>query len=561
MPLLLVPRLLVAAVVSVVWVAGQGSAGPPSGCHLKPKANPVYAPICAAAKSKAACANLSVTCDWVPPPPPLVKPVDTDCMHWVKITSGPLGPNSAPVYKPARDGGLLVVGWQNSGFHPSAAPVGTQVICASVYGDLGHFDVDNNNNQCYLKDELAGGAVYPPFYIATFSRANLTWSTFRTGDTAPTNAYQLNENYLGRNLLGQDPTQSVMPGWVEKDGAKLGTMRFEDFGPHQVNGFQLATCHPPTSSLYVCDNATELCVAQNFSATGNCTLKPGQNPVYKAICAGLKTASACVNASATCKWALNPPPAPNNKTSFPTQQACAGKCIAPPPPPLSAAPCIRFGHTIPVANHLDATISQAATGISHTWSNIKFGDFSDWVNVFKPGTGTITLWENIGGVRDKQLYQLKGIPLTPGPLLVVIKVAASQVHNASGYWPPALPDSVETIAASYVDTDPSSKVRLFNLAPGTAQAGMTLNGKQIASNVAYGLGSSWMKVPTASAAFGFVDDTSKKTLTSKTFTPEQAPIGNTEVLLGINSNGGDDETFGMQVVSLVDAPEGGTCHP
>lgn len=369
MPLLLVPRLLVAAVVSVVWVA--------SDCHLKPTANPVYAPICAAAKSKAACANLSVTCDWVPPPPPLVKPVDTDCMHWVKITSGPLGPNSAPVYKPARDGGLLVVGWQNSGFHPSAAPVGTQVICASVYGDLGHFDVDNNNNQCYLKDELAGGSVDPPFYIATFSRANLTWSTFRTGDTAPTNAYQLNENYLGRNLLGQDPTQSVMPGWVEKDGAKLGTMRFEDFGPHQVNGFQLATCHPPTSSLYVCDNATELCVAQNFSATGNCTLKPGQNPVYKAICAGLKTASACVNASATCKWALNPPPAPNNKTSFPTQQACAGKCIAPPPPPLSAAPCIRFGHTIPVANHLDATISQAATGISHTWSNIKFGDFSE----------------------------------------------------------------------------------------------------------------------------------------------------------------------------------------
>ena len=68
--------------------------------------------------------------------------------------------------------------------------------------------------------------------------------------------------------------------------------------------------------------------------------------------------------------------------------------------------------------------------------------------MFKPGTGTITLWENIGGVRDKQLYQLKGIPLTPGPLLVVIKVAASQVHNSSGYWPPALPDSVETIVSA-----------------------------------------------------------------------------------------------------------------
>ena len=36
------------------------------------------------------------------------------------------------------------------------------------------------------------------------------------------------------------------------------------------------------------------------------------------------------------------------------------------------------------------------------------------VNVFKPGTGTITVWENSGGQRGAVLYQLKGIPLTPG---------------------------------------------------------------------------------------------------------------------------------------------------
>ena len=37
--------------------------------------------------------------------------------------------------------------------------------------------------------------------------------------------------------------------------------------------------------------------------------------------------------------------------------------------------------------------------------------------------------------------------------------------------------------------------------------------------------------------------------------PEQAPIGNTEVLLGINSNGGagNDEAWGVQVVSLSPA--------
>ena len=36
------------------------------------------------------------------------------------------------------------------------------------------------------------------------------------------------------------------------------------------------------------------------------------------------------------------------------------------------------------------------------------------------------------GTRGDQLYQLTGIPLTPGPLVVVVKVAASQVNNASG---------------------------------------------------------------------------------------------------------------------------------
>ena len=34
--------------------------------------------------------------------------------------------------------------------------------------------------------------------------------------------------------------------------------------------------------------------------------------------------------------------------------------------------------------------------------------------MFKPGTGTITVWENSGGQRGAVLYQLKGIPLTPG---------------------------------------------------------------------------------------------------------------------------------------------------
>ena len=103
------------------------------------------------------------------------------------------------------------------------------------------------------------------------------------------------------------------------------------------------------------------------------------------------------------------------------------------------------------------------------------------MNCFKPGTGTITVFENTGGSRGAQIYQLKGIPLTPGPLVVVIKVASSQVANSSGYWPPSLPDAVETIAASYVQSADSSSVRLFNLSPDTKQAGMSCSANGIYS--------------------------------------------------------------------------------
>ena len=60
--------------------------------------------------------------------------------------------------------------------------------------------------------------------------------------------------------------------------------------------------------------------------------------------------------------------------------ANASKCAVPPPPPLNKNPCIRFGHTIPVANHVDVTISQEGPpAISHTWNDFEFADFSDWV--------------------------------------------------------------------------------------------------------------------------------------------------------------------------------------
>ena len=194
--------------------------------------------------------------------------------------------------------------------------------------------------------------------------------------------------------------------------------------------------------------------------------------------------------------------APSGDGAFTNKTVCEATCSAP-PPPLGTNPCIRFGHALPVDHLVDIVITQDPH-VTHTWSGYKFGQFSDWVNVFTPGsgaclclfsacilppssyvgmirhrtagansswqrgdygrlrslcilqlpakccraqrtylsvhradascwnalicidTGTITVYESIsGGGRGKQLYT-KQIPLTPGPLVVVLKVASDQ---------------------------------------------------------------------------------------------------------------------------------------
>ena len=81
---------------------------------------------------------------------------------------------------------------------------------------------------------------------------------------------------------------------------------------------------------------------------------------------------------------------------------------------------------------------------------------------------------------------------------------------------------------------------------------------EIATGVQYSLGSKWEPVPTQVETFGFKDDSSAKLLTSRQLTPAVEPIGNTAMLLGLQSSSGG---FGVQAVSLVDAPEGGVCAP
>eukprot|EP01048_Picozoa_sp_COSAG05_P001947 COSAG05_NODE_72_length_21963_cov_153.494535_3_plen_91_part_00 len=81
---------------------------------------------------------------------------------------------------------------------------------------------------------------------------------------------------------------------------------------------------------------------------------------------------------------------------------------------------------------------------------------------------------------------------------------------------------------------------------------------EIATNVHYSLGSKWFKVPTAKATFTAFDDISGSKLTARQETPPAAPLGYTNVLLGLQKGSG---TTAIQIVPLADAPEGGVCKP
>ena len=107
----------------------------------------------------------------------------------------------------------------------------------------------------------------------------------------------------------------------------------------------------------------------------------------------------------------------------------------------------------------------------------------------------------------------------------------------------------------------TSKVRLFNLSPDTQVAGMSCSANgtaEIASNVRYSLGSDWSEVPTQAETYTIKDDLSGKTLVSKQETPPAAPLGYTNMLIGLQGGGG---ATAAQIVPLADAPEGGVCKP
>ncbi len=301
-----------------------------------------------------------------PTPGPGFVPTDTDCIKWVKVNN--LDSDTMP-------GDTMPIGHQGPCSGAGAPPgVWGQLLCMTMDGSsAGHVDYSNPSagfacpsprslfhtgaTACYLfRDDTTGAESVNEFYLATKGKQELNWTSQQAGTPVPTNAYRINGSWLvargavdssrqchpsiphGQSHVGCPNCcqTNVMPGYVTPTGGMLGTIKYEDYGDYEEDSYELATCHPPTQLPYSCNNATLQCTTAPVGTAG----------------------------------------------SYATQQDCLEACVAPPPPPppLSTNPCIRFGHTIPVDQHVDVEIAQDPPGPnqSHTWSNYRFSDFSDW---------------------------------------------------------------------------------------------------------------------------------------------------------------------------------------
>ena len=185
----------------------------------------------------------------------------------------------------------------------------------------------------------------------------------------------------------------------------------------------------------------------------------------------------------------------------------------------------------------------------------RFSEFSGWISIFRAGSGTITLSDH---ATKAKLFSTK-IPLTPGPLVVVVKDSCpdrgAPTSKCGAVWPPNKPTAVETIAASFVPPKTGSAVRLFNLAADVPVAGLRdggSTGKSLAQGVKYSLGSPWAPVDATQQTFTAVGGAGA--LASAPFTPPAAPQVFTTFLLG-------SKAFGYSLLPQVDAPETGPCKP
>eukprot|EP00756_Hemistasia_phaeocysticola_P012354 Hpha_TRINITY_DN15188_c1_g7::TRINITY_DN15188_c1_g7_i1::g.128523::m.128523 len=139
--------------------------------------------------------------------------------------------------------------------------------------------------------------------------------------------------------------------------------------------------------------------------------------------------------------------------------------------PNMTRPYIKIGHAFPSEWRVDFVITQPrSTGkgeLRGEWSNVGFGFFSEWRNVFVADgqPGKVEIYRNNNGTRGQKMLEGE-CPLPPGPLVVTF---VARGENYVDYERKQLgPDNVLCIAASYPPTPPGlAFVRLMNLMPDT----------------------------------------------------------------------------------------------
>ena len=109
----------------------------------------------------------------------------------------------------------------------------------------------------------------------------------------------------------------------------------------------------------------------------------------------------------------------------------------------------------------------------------------------------------------------------------------------------------EAIANSFTKpADGEAEVRLFNLSPDTKTASMSVDGKEIATDVAFTLGSDWFAMDSSTHKYSVTESGSSKVVATFSQTP---PIGASSVFL-IGAQAATAPGFKTTTVFLVDNP-------
>lgn len=555
-----------------------------------------------------------------PPPSPPFTPVNTDCIRWVKANTSGLVTTQ---YYPG--GNLLTVGHQR----PCQNSPGTwgELLCMALDGQsAGHLDINDkvsgyktgcasNDNVCYTYNTSDRGPAFSShFFLATLAEANLSWTKFKKGDAAPTNAYEVGGLLIARGLvdLKRDcqpiPHRpcpnccrtNVMPGYVKPTtDRKLGSVEFQDYGSYAEDEFELATCHPPTLLHYSC-SPSKKCVTVphghngSFATQQQCAAKcqPPRftcdrdswqcsqshngsyvsNETCHSSCVKPSPKFACNQSTSSCVISVD---GTTNKS------ACAATCVAPAPPPpkfvchngqcinstnatsgwptqeACQAKCIQPpGPPPPPPSYAKpylrfAMVIPDAHTISCTITQGK--TVHTWQDyVFGDFSDWVEIFSN--GAAEIEISCGGSVVLSqPITLTPGPLVVALRAPPAGLMWPPTT-TSIEAIAASYVPSAAGeSEVRLFNLSPGLENAGLLGHADNtICKYVKYGDGSTWVPVPAQKSTFMVINSLTNATLTIVSGLPPYSPSAATIYVFGLTA--ANSSQFSIRAKLLDDAP-------